>query len=92
MEINNIYFIEDEIGNIKIGVSKHPNKRKKELQTGSSFSLKVIYIIENIPFSFEKHIHKICEKYKINGEWFTSNVINHLFNIDWFKKNIKKSP
>lgn len=90
MEINNIYFIEDKIGNIKIGVSKNPNKRKEELQIGNSSALKIVYIIENIAFSFEKHIHNICEKYRISGEWFKKEVIDHLLKNPWFEQNIKK--
>lgn len=90
MEINNLYFIEDEIGNIKIGISKDPKKRKEELQVGNFSLLKIIYIIENVPFSFEKHVHTICQKYKINGEWFELGIINHLFKTHWFKEHMIK--
>jgi hypothetical protein len=77
--------------NIKIGISKEPDKRKKELQVGNSSKLKVVYVIENVPICIEKHVHGICQQYKINGEWFKSEVINHLIKNPWFKENIQKA-
>lgn len=61
-------------GNIKIGVSKNPYDRLKELQTGHSAKLK---IIEMFPFesrmqayATEKQLHRRYQRHKVRGEWF----------------------
>jgi len=87
----NIYFIENANNCIKIGVTgKTVEKRLSELQVGNSDRLKLLYTIENVPTSFEKHIHGICEKYLVSGEWFEKEAINHLMKTPWFVENLKK--
>ncbi|MFW6246864.1 MAG: GIY-YIG nuclease family protein [bacterium] len=84
----NIYFISDGT-NIKIGKSKEVDIRKKQLQTANSSSLQVLYIIENTPSTFESFVHKICQDFRITGEWFSKEAIEHLFKHPWYKKHMK---
>ena len=74
MSNKKIYVISN--GNfLKIGISSHPDKRLKELQTGSPIDLKIIKTF-NGDLSIEKSIHKDLEKYKTIGggkEWFYNN-------------------
>ena len=89
-----IYFIENAQNAIKIGVTKDLKSRLSALSTSLIDKLTVKYIL-NLDgkvddFSFESHIHQICERYHIRGEWFEGSVLDHLQSIPWFKKNMVK--
>jgi len=64
----------------KVGVSKHPDKRIKELATANpnNLTLEAIYHINDkeIAYKTEKLIHKFLGDFKINGEWFESYALN----------------
>lgn len=66
-------------GCFKIGRSKHPRKRLKQLQTGSPFQLKLVLVIENEGRQ-EKSLHKRFPKNEIKckGEWFDFDLIGYL--------------
>lgn len=72
-----IYIISNEDSNIKIGVSKHPDKRVKQLQTGNEHKLTLLFTEEfdcdrSHLLKIEDKIHKEC-KYLcegLQGEWF----------------------
>lgn len=87
--MTDIYFITNG-KNIKIGRSKNIEERIVSLQTGNDVELKLLYTIPNMPEYFEKHIHIICDRYNIKGEWFSLDALNHLLNHPWFKDNMKK--
>jgi len=65
-----IYFITDG-QYIKIGKSKNPIKRLKNLQTSNAKTLRFIYIF-NVKDSYEKRLHKLFKNYQTNScnEWF----------------------
>ena len=71
-----IYLIQSiENGYYKIGVSKHPKKRVKQLQTGNSSELKLIESYQS------EHAHKVertlQRRYaylKKEGEWFDLSI------------------
>ncbi|MDH5651290.1 MAG: GIY-YIG nuclease family protein [Gammaproteobacteria bacterium] len=69
------YFIieneDNDIHRIKIGFSKEPAKRIKELQTGNSRKLALMGWIETGDASLEKRLHKKFKSSRINGEWFS---------------------
>ncbi len=87
--MTNVYFIKGN-NSIKIGRSYDVEKRLAELQIANSEKLEVLYIIEDVEESFETHVHGICNRYNINGEWFKLEVIEHLLNHPWYKENMKK--
>lgn len=69
-----VYFMQGQRDNVKIGVSKNPESRLKELQTGHSCKLK---ILESFPFAsrleaydVEKRLHHRYRRHRLNGEWF----------------------
>lgn len=65
-----IYFIQAVgSGHIKIGLARDVKKRIRGLQTGSSYLLRIIGIID-APDSLEKELHKKFAKFKIKNEWF----------------------
>lgn len=67
-----IYLIlNEDNGHIKVGIGKNPSKRVKQLQTGSSAKLTVIYkrLVEKASV-IEKNIHADYHLFRISGEWF----------------------
>ena len=83
----------------KIGISINPQKRLKQLQTGTPYELSIIYVHESkFPFKVEKILHntfaskKIADNYeydfeKLMGEWFNLTPGDVLD----FKKNCIKT-
>ncbi len=71
-----VYLIQSlENGYYKIGVSKHPQKRIQQLQTGNSSEIKLIsiYLSENSN-KVEKTIHRRFSHLKKHGEWFELSI------------------
>lgn len=72
--INNfVYFIcnENFDGKVKIGRSKNPDKRLKQLQTGNPNILKIYRLIKFDPkINMEVIIHKYFRDVNIINEWF----------------------
>ena len=68
-----VYLIQNTVtGAVKIGSSKHPQKRLKQLQTGNSDKLKIIHLIkcERIPvIKVERQIQKWFRCQRLQGEW-----------------------
>ncbi len=70
-----VYIIENTYSHdTKIGISNNPEKRIKQLQTGSSRLLKIQYTIlfntRNEAIKAENSLHKKYSKYRLMGEWF----------------------
>ena len=66
-----IYFIRGkESGNIKIGYSIHPNKRKDYLQTSHYEDLEVIGLLHG-SLNDEARIHEMFKEFRIRGEWYS---------------------
>ena len=64
-----IYFIKAANKYVKIGVSKDPHKRLKELQTGNPLPLKLILTMPG-SFDTEKALHDYFKSARVEGEWF----------------------
>lgn len=67
-----IYLIQNqESSKYKIGVSKNPQKRIQQLQTGSGEKLKLIHTFEtNNARKVESALHNKYLHFKTIGEWF----------------------
>jgi hypothetical protein len=75
-----IYLIQSlEDSRYKIGVSKHPQKRILELQTGNSSELK---LVETYQSEFAHKIEKILQRrysyLRKEGEWFDMSIVNEV--------------
>jgi hypothetical protein len=73
-----IYLIfSTESGYYKIGISKNPNRRIKQLQTGNGEELQLIdkfktkYYLE-----VEKCLHGIYGPFRKHGEWFELGLVD----------------
>lgn len=62
---------------VKLGLSKNPLKRLKQLQTGSPNIYRIYYqeeIDDSCVFKAEKAIHAILGHKRLKGEWFDISV------------------
>lgn len=89
-----IYFIRGkESGNIKIGFSINPEKRKSNLQTAHYEELEFIGIM-NGSLEDESKIKEFFSEFKIRGEWYrpVKEVLDYVKeNANKPKKNIVSS-
>lgn len=83
-----VYIIQSELGLYKIGRSKHPQKRIKQLQTSSPYKLKLIHTIlcnTRPAFHLENRLHSLLRFNKTisRNEWFKldSSTIDWLLSI-----------
>lgn len=89
-----VYLIRSkETNRYKIGKSKNPEKRLKQLQTGSSEQLELIEKFQSkYPFLIESTMHNRYSYVKMIGEWFDLPYLNKSDFINECKKieeNIK---
>lgn len=74
-------------GCYKIGVSKNPDKRLKQLQTGNPSELHLLNVYESkIAFKIEKVLHNTFNINKEHGEWFNLSIKDEFYFIDECKK------
>jgi len=73
-----LYIIQSKAtGDFKIGKSKDPIRRLKQLQTGSPYELKLILTLKGQGYK-EKIIHRhimMRNKRKCKGEWFDYELL-----------------
>ena len=59
---------------IKIGISKNPERRMKDLQVSNANPLTLLsttlYKTRGQANLAEKRLHKACKRFKVSGEWF----------------------
>jgi|SRR6056300_268762 predicted GIY-YIG superfamily endonuclease len=90
-----LYIIQsDKTGSLKIGRSKNPERRLKQLQTGSPYKLKLIFAAES-KGHMEKPLHERLKRFKERrrGEWFdfecTGSLPDWIYEmINWDEANV----
>jgi hypothetical protein len=77
-----VYFIQQGRGSIKIGVSEDPDRRLKELQTGTSRQLRLIAKLclpnRAAAFDLEKELHIAYGYLRGSGEWFKPAILRQM--------------
>lgn len=70
--MSNIYLIQHPEGFHKIGVSKNPQKRLKNIQTCIPYELNIenVIVCDKKAYEIEKIIHNSLTNFNIRGEWF----------------------
>ncbi|MFW5847570.1 MAG: GIY-YIG nuclease family protein [bacterium] len=77
----------EETGTYKIGKSKNPEKRLKQLQTGSSEKLELILKFNTkYPSLVESAMHNRFSHLKKHGEWFDLSLSEETSFINECKK------
>ena len=67
-----VYFIQDTIGNIKIGVTTDLDQRFKMLQMANSCPLKIIGAVSSKDDrDLEASLHQKFKAHRLCGEWFS---------------------
>ncbi|SDZ34150.1 T5orf172 domain-containing protein [Saccharopolyspora shandongensis] len=61
---------QQDSGVIKIGVSIDPERRRDQLQIGSSLKLQVLWTHDNGSKRLEQWLHQRFAKYRTHNEWF----------------------
>ncbi len=63
-------------GNIKLGISRDPESRLRQLQVANSGELELVAYRKAVnKFQDEKNLHQLAADYHIRGEWFTSSAL-----------------
>lgn len=71
----------------KIGKTKNINRRMKEFKVSIPYSIKLNNLIKVSDMTeAEKYIHKICERSRVEGEWFSLSEKDINLIIDVLKK------
>jgi len=83
-----IYLIQSlENSYYKVGVSKHPQKRIQELQTGNSSPLKLIETYRTeYAHQIERALQRRYEHLRKEGEWFDMSISNEVSFIEECRK------
>ena len=85
-----VYIIKNPFTNfIKIGISKHVDKRVKELETGAGCELELVYtsMLCTNSREIESELHKRYKHLNKFKEWFSINNIQEV--IDYIENNVK---
>ena len=64
-------------GSIKIGKTKHPIARLKQLQIGNAMELRLIHVFKGYG-KVERPLHKELKQFKEKGEWFSYKCVGSL--------------
>ena len=75
-----VYAAQDCNGRIKIGISKDPEQRVKQLNVGHPDNLKLVYMAKAIDNTYlsEKEAHEKCKDYHLRSEWFSEPALELL--------------
>jgi len=75
-----VYAAQDCNGRIKIGISKDPEQRVKQLNVGHPDTLKLVYMAKAIDNTYlsEKEAHEKCKDYHLRSEWFSAPALELL--------------
>jgi predicted GIY-YIG superfamily endonuclease len=86
--MKHVYLIQSlENSYYKIGVSKDPQKRIKQLQTGNSSELKLIESYSSdFAHQIEKILHRRYSHLQKEGEWFDMSINNEVSFVQECRK------
>jgi hypothetical protein len=87
-----LYIMRNEMGRLKIGVSKHPHKRRSDLENTSGFKVQLLYVMETkAPADqVEKALHNAFSNYRTAGEWFEGITQYDVLAALWLPKCSKR--
>jgi len=89
----NIYLIYAEmegLGQWKIGLSKHPNKRVNELRTANPNIIGIIALHEihnrQVAYKTETLMKRFLKPFQIGGEWYDIIALNQTLFLEYCTK------
>ncbi len=68
-----VYLLTNNNHHFKIGISKNPETRVKQLQTGNSEKIELVfkYFSKNHSSRIESALHNRYSNYRLESEWFS---------------------
>lgn len=78
-------------GRIKIGFTKHPDRRLAQLRSADMETIEVIGIIDGARY-VERKLHYLLHEYRRNGEWFEDCPEVRAVIADAMAGNVPKPP
>lgn len=82
-----IYFISDNNGHIKIGVTEDVTRRMQQLQTGNAMELSLIHSIRmnsmSDAYDLETILHRTFDEYQVKNEWYRGDVVMRMLRHNW---------
>jgi DNA-binding XRE family transcriptional regulator len=89
---SNVYVLKSDHGLVKVGISKNPEKRAKDLRSHSGLVIDLAYAreLENAG-SVERAAHIILDAKRRNGEWFDVTVEEAISAIDLAVEGLPRS-
>lgn len=70
-----VYCIQNAAGEIKIGRSGDPERRRRDLQVSSASPLRLVWsrkVAANLVAGVERRAHALLIDYRLGGEWFSA--------------------
>lgn len=80
-DVQMLYLMRSEVGNLKIGISKDPITRARDITNASGLVVECIayWKVTKVARSVEARLHKHFRKHRIQGEWFLPHFqIHHI--------------
>jgi len=81
---------------LKIGVSKNPFSRLKQIQSSNPKKVKIIFAIRfcSCPYQLEKFLHKTFKGANVGGEWFdlkheTHRISNFILMVSRYRMGLE---
>lgn len=74
-----VYLMRNEIGNLKIGISKVPISRARDITNASGLVVECIayWQVDSVARGVESSLHKVFRDHRIQGEWFLPHFQIH---------------
>ena len=74
-----VYVAQNEMtGNVKIGISRDPVRRVKQLQVGCDGVLSIVFTQPANSFAEETRLHHQYASENVQGEWFSGGVLENI--------------
>lgn len=90
-----VYFIQAESGPVKIGVSRHPERRLEYLNTNHWEKLILVNAIYSLkPYALERAMHDAFGNYRIRDdrEWFSPEILSEDEIIEQIIERVQELP
>ena len=92
-----LYFMKRLNGDIKIGVSVHPGRRRNEVERKEGCVVQILGIVQSGDYTLESELHERFVDYRVDGEWFNPcteliEVIKELTNNPVVRSRVVEKP
>jgi hypothetical protein len=75
LDSQKLYLMENSNNLNKIGISKNPSKRRRQLELTSGMKIKILKCwtcLDATAYNVEQYLHRLFSRRRTVGEWFTN--------------------